>query len=92
MRRDMSIKMPEDGGIVCPHCGNIMTGTEAVPYGKREIVPEGTTDWPRWTLASIRNPGDPLNKGADAIKQIWCGRCHGLLHTAFLAWQPKRTH
>ena len=88
----MSIKMPEDGGIVCPHCGNIMTGTEAVPYGKREIVPEGTTDWPRWTLASIRNPGDPLNKGADEIKQIWCGRCHGLLHTAFLPWHPKRTH
>jgi hypothetical protein len=72
----MVVKMPEDGGIVCPHCGNVMTGTEAVPYGKREVVPEGTTDWPRWTLASIRNPGDPLNKGADAIKQIWCGKCH----------------
>ena len=37
----MIVRMPEDGGIVCPHCGNVMTGTEAVPYGKREVVPEG---------------------------------------------------
>ena len=85
-------KRPEEGGIVCPHCLHVMTGRETEPHGKREIVPEHSEDWPRWTLASIRNPGDPLNKGADAIKQVWCGACGGLIHTAFLPWQPKRTH
>jgi hypothetical protein len=83
---------PENGGIVCPHCLHVMTATETQPHGKREVVPEDSTDWPQWTLASIRNPGDALNKGADAIKQVWCAACGGLLHTAFVAWQPKRTH
>ena len=88
----MHPKRPEDGGIVCPHCLHVMTGREAEPRGKREVVPEHTVDWPRWTLASIRNPADPLNKGADAIKQVWCGACDGLLYTTFVPWQPKRTH
>ena len=33
----MILRMPEDGGVVCPHCGNVMTGTEAVPYGKEKL-------------------------------------------------------